>query len=238
MPQIHVYCDESRPEALAGTAPDSRYLCIGSVWSDQSNVRAQHAELRAIRRSHGLPASGSASEFKWSKISPSSTKYYVDLVNFFFRSGEDISFRAIIVDNQKVDLSFHGNDAELGFYKFYYQLLSKRIYNDNTYRIFCDQKENRDPSRIRTLERCLRGNGNSETVLSVQAIRSHEAGLLQLADLLLGVTSCKFNRGYPASPAKALVMRAVESGIGKEITPTPLSERKFNVFKIDPGRRW
>jgi len=55
-------------------------------------------------------------------------------------------FRCIAVDREQVNLALHQNDGELGFYKFYYQLLHHWIL-DNEYRIFCDLKTNRGRRR-------------------------------------------------------------------------------------------
>ena len=52
-------------------------------------------------------------------------------------------------------MRFNQNDAELSFYKFYYQLLYHWIFDFNEYNVFLDYKVNRDKKRLNTLHKAL-----------------------------------------------------------------------------------
>lgn len=58
-----------------------------------------------------------------------------------------------MVDSEKIDMElFHESDSELGFYKFYYQLLIKWIDGNTSYRIYLDDKANKQNSRLSDLQ--------------------------------------------------------------------------------------
>jgi hypothetical protein len=52
------------------------------------------------------------------------------------------------------------------------------------------------------------------------------------------VTQARFNRTTKSDSAKAELLAHVETKLGHQIRPTPLSEQKFNVFEIRPGGGW
>ena len=70
-------------------------------------------------------------EIKWSKVSPNRRDFYVELIDLFFAYGDNLRFRCIAVDRTQLNLALHDNDGELGFYKFYYQLLHHWILDFN-----------------------------------------------------------------------------------------------------------
>ena len=152
--------------------------------------------------------------------------------------GPDVRFRAIVVDRTKIDLvKFHDGDGELGFYKFYYQLLLHWTRECNEYRIFCDHKQNRLPDRLKTLERCL-NHANISSTLHVQAIRSEESVFIQLCDVLTGLTQARFNNSDILGQAKKDLLHHLEDKLGHPVQATSLAEQKFNVFEIQPGGGW
>ena len=54
----------------------------------------------------------------------------------------------IVVEKDKLDYqSFHNGDSELGFYKFYYEMLIKWLVKDNQYLILLDFKQNKGSDR-------------------------------------------------------------------------------------------
>lgn len=131
-------------------------------------------------------------------------------------------------------MSYHDDNHELGFYKFYYQLLKHKLRKDFRYRIYCDLKSNKALGRAATLKDYLSRNALGEIEM-VQMLPSKELVLMQLADLLLGAVSAKFNFGTPTSKAKQEVIRRIETHLKHPIAPTSKNENKFNVFKIEPG---
>jgi hypothetical protein len=232
--RFEVYCDESRPDLFASQKSDARYLIIGSLWLP-ANLRSEHKSgLHELRDRFNV-----GGEFKWNKISPSREEFYRSLVAWFFDRGDDLRFRCIAVDRTQVDLKlFHEDDQELGFYKFYYQLLHHWILDFNEYAVFVDFKWNRRRDRLHVLRECLDSSNLSSQVERVQALRSDESVLIQLADVLTGAASRRLNQVPAGSDAKEAVAAEIESRLGHPIRATARSEQKFNVFVIDLSGGW
>jgi len=207
---------------------------IGSLWLP-TEMRAEAKNKIAESRSrHAVWG-----EMKWTKISPSKQAFYEELVDIFMSFGMNMRFRCIAVDREQVDLALHQNDGELGFYKFYYQLLHHWLLDFNEYSVFCDLKTNRDRKRLHDLRRCLHYSNLSAKIADVQSLPSPEVALLQLCDVLLGAASSRINQTLGAGTAKeAVVLRLEERLNRRQIGPTPRTEEKFNVFKIRLGGGW
>lgn len=232
--KFEVYCDESRPDLFASKKSDARFLVIGSLWLPAERRDQYKAELHHLRDRHRV-----GGEFKWQKISPSRREFFEEVVSWFFIQGEHLRFRCIAVDRSQVDLRlYHEDDQELGFYKFYYQLLHHWILDFNEYSVFVDFKWNRRRDRLHVLRRCLDAANLSSKVLRVQAVRSEESVLVQAADVLTGAVSRRLNRVPQGSNAKNAVANAVEQHLGHAIRRTAKSEQKFNVFKIELSGGW
>ena len=142
------------------------------------------------------------------------------------------------VDRTQLNVTLHDNDGELGFYKFYYQLLHHWILDFNEYRIFCDLKSNRDPRRLPVLERCLSRTNLTSSIASTQSLPAHEVVLIQLCDLLLGAASSRLNDTLRDSTVKSAVVQRLELALGRELSPTHKMEEKFNIFKIRLQGGW
>ena len=232
---FEIYCDESRPELLA--APSWRrqgLLMLGGLWLPEENRAALKAAIRQLREKHGC-----FGEAKWVAVSQKYLPFYLGLVDLFFQQPFDVlRFRCIAVDVARVDLlKYHANDQELGFYKFYYQLMHHWILDFNSYRVFMDVKTCRNPARLETLRQCLQNANLTSQVASIQSLPSREVALIQWTDLLLGATGATFNGGVTSS-AKRAVIQQIEKHLRHPIQPTPKGEQKFNVFKIDLGGGW
>lgn len=231
--KFDVYCDESGPELLHSQKPKARYMVIGSLWLPESLRVESKSALHNLRHRHGI-----GSEFKWRKVSPSKLAFYRGAVDWFDSMGQEVRFRAIVVDRTKINLvKFHEGDGELGFYKFYYQLLLHWTRECNDYRVFCDHKRNRLPDRLKTLGQCL-NRANLASTVEVQAIRSEESVFIQLCDVLTGLTQARFNGIDTVGNAKRDLLLHIEEKLGHPIRATNVAEQKFNVFEIQPGGGW
>lgn len=231
--KFDVYCDESGPELLHSKNPKSRYMVIGSLWLPESLRAESKSTLHNLRHQYGI-----GSEFKWRKVSPSKVEFYKEAVDWFMNAGSELRFRAIVVDRTKIDLvKFHEGDGELGFYKFYYQLLLHWTRECNEYMVFCDYKRNRLPNRLKTLEQCL-NRANLASTLKVQATRSEESVFIQLCDVLTGLTQARYNDINTMGDAKRNLLLHFEERLGHIIRATYQTEQKFNIFEICPGGGW
>lgn len=223
---FEVYCDEANTDALTSTKARSQFLMIGSLWMPAEDRDSFKQDFKALREKHSVWG-----EVKWSKISPSRKQFYLELVDLFLKS-DGLRFRCIAVDRSQVDLQFHENDGELGFYKFYYQLLHHWIRGRNQYRVFCDIKTNRDPSRLSVLAQCLTNANPISVVKDVQSLPSDESVPIQLCDILLGAASSKIGGTLNRGSAKSELVERLELGLGRELVQTPRHVEKFNIFRI------
>ncbi len=230
---IEVYCDESRPELLSlreGTNIKDRYMVIGGLWVPYPIRERFKDEIKRIRHYHEVYG-----EIKWKNVSPSKIDFYHDLVRLFFRF-EGIRFRCIVVDSLEVDLkTFHESDSELGFYKFYYQLLKHWVDNRERYWIYLDYKKNKVSDRLKVLKRVL-NNSASGTIEDVQAIDSKQSLIIQMSDVLIGAIGYKYN-GYSSSDAKLSLINLIENDFDCQIEKTFKNSYKFNIFEIDLNLR-
>ena len=232
--QFDVYCDESSPEAIASGNADNQFLMIGSLWLPREKRTQFKDTIHKLRDKHKV-----GGEFKWNRVSPSRVDFYCELIELFFAERDDLRFRCIAVDCDKVDLTkFHANDQELGFYKFYYQLLHHWVLDFNEYSFYLDHKKNRLRDRLHVLRDCLDDSNLSSLVKTVQATESSQSVLIQLADVLTGCASRRLNETSKGSVAKDRVLEVVENHLGHQIVPTDRAERKFNVFRINLSGGW
>lgn len=229
-----VYCDESHPDVFASTHSSAHRLVLGSIWLERTNRSTFKDQLHELRNCHMV-----GGEFKWQKISPSREEFYIALVEWFFAQQDNLRFRCIIVNSKQIDLArYHQNDQELGFYKFYYQLLRHWVLEFNEYSIFLDYKSNRRRERLPDLQKCLSNSCMISSIDVVQSIRSTESVFIQLADVLTGAVSEVFNNTYVSSQSKRRVRDAIAAHTGGRIHCTERSEEKFNVFCISPRGGW
>ncbi|MFZ3046781.1 MAG: DUF3800 domain-containing protein [Desulfatirhabdiaceae bacterium] len=232
--KIEAYCDEAYPDLFSSENPQARYLLIGGLWLRSDDREQYKADIHKLRDFHKI-----GGEFKWTKISPSKINFYKALLGWFCDQGENLRFRCIAIDHKQVDLiHFHQNDQELGFYKFYYQMLHHWIYPFNEYRIYCDFKRNRLCNRLHTLKTCLAHSNLTASIDTIQSVRSREAVLIQMADVLVGLVSGRLNNRLNPDGAKEEVVQHLEKLLGRKIVPTALCEKKLNVFKINLQGGW
>lgn len=223
---IEVYCDESRPETLYGENSKDKYMVIGGIWIPASERKKIKNKINYLKKIYGIN-----NEVKWKNVSPSKEDFYLDLIDYFF-SNRNIRFRCIVVDSSKVNMEiYHNSDSELGFYKFYYQVLNKWCEGNESYWIYLDYKSNKMGNRLHVLKDIL-NNATFSDIKEVQAINSSESVFIQMADILIGAVGYIFN-GYSESNAKLNVIRRIEKYIDQPLQATTSTERKFNIFKIE-----
>lgn len=229
--KFEIYCDESGLEALTKKDAHS-YVAIGGIWLPAEFRDTLKMSIKDIKEKHNV-----FGELKWNKVSPKYLDLYKEVIDFFMEAHE-IRFRVIIIESKIVDnITFNNTDTELGFYKFYYQLLHHWIYDFNSYSIFLDFKVNRNKGRLHELKKVLNNANLTSDIEQLQALPSEESSGIQLADVLTGIVSAKFNN-ETTSEAKKELIRHVETKLKRKICPTPKWEEKFNVFRINLRGGW
>jgi hypothetical protein len=228
---FEIYCDESGLEALTNKDAHN-FTAIGGIWMPADYRLTFKEKLNQIKQKHNIHG-----ELKWKKVSPAFIGVYTDLLDYFF-STDELRFRVILIESKTVDnYRFNDKDAELGFYKFYYQLLQHWIFDFNNYDIFLDYKVNRDKGRLKVLKKVLNASNLTSDITQVQALPSHQSLGIQMADVLTGLAAAKFNKEISGS-TKSDLIKLAENRINKPIQPTPKWEEKFNVFKINLQGGW
>lgn len=221
-----VYCDESRHDGHT----KNPYMAIGSLWMPRDERDRISKAFRDCCRENSL-----GGEVKWSKVSKLKLNAYKCLVDFFFDQPE-LQFRTIVVDQNKLDLCrYHGSDRELGFYKFYYEMLWHWFAPGNEYLILLDFIQNKDAHRFTELRRVLENKLKGCAWISdLTVIDSHRTPLGQLVDLLTGATAAAWCENLGSGSPKQELLDYLSAKRGRSlrvVSPAPEHE-KFNLFKI------
>jgi hypothetical protein len=225
--QYVVYCDESRHDG----GPNCHFMAIGSLWVPRLRKVELTKEVRQLFRRLDL-----GSEVKWSKVSRQRIDAYKQIVDLFF-SDPDLRFRVIVVDQKRFDPAFHNGDRELGFYRFYHELLVKWLEVGNEYLILLDFKQNQNAHHYHDLRTALtlRLQGNAR-ILDLTVIDSQETPLAQVCDLLTGAIAAMWCDVFEAGTAKEELARHITRWRDVPSMTTASSSpqlSKFNVFQIE-----
>ena len=226
-----IYCDESCWEALYDK-DSHQYAVIGGVWIPAEKRQDVKARIADLKRKYSL-----FGEMKWNRICPGSVEMYKELIQYFF-DDEQIRFRAICIKASEVNHErFNAGNGELGFYKFYFQLIHHWMVMGNSYQVFVDYKTNGYQHRVKELGSIL-NNASTAVLTQIQALPSEESVLIQLADVMTGAVASSFNNQGTKSAAKQCIRELIEKHLGHGIKGTSLGESKFNVFNINLRKDW
>lgn len=229
--RYEIYCDESCWEALYDKEAH-QYAAIGGVWIPADFRQKAKMLINELKTKYGLYG-----EMKWNRICPRSEELYLELVDMYFQYDE-MRFRTICIKSDDVNHErFNAGSGELGFYKFYFQLIHHWMLMGNSYQVFVDYKTNGYQHRVQELGAILNNTSTAELV-QIQALPSDESVLIQLADVLTGAVASAFNCAKTDSLSKQRVRNLIEERLGGKIVATSVSESKFNVFKINLRKDW
>ena len=232
-PIINVYCDES-----CHLEHDQQpAMVLGALWCPQSQAAALNRQIAGLKVKHGLCP---FFEVKWGKVSSSKLTFYEALVDMFFDS-DSLHFRAWVVPDKSI--LRHADFAQSRdewYYKMYFNMLKVIIRQKHVYHVYLDVKDTRSRIRLQKLHEVL-ANANydfqREIVARMQHVHSHDVGLLQLADLLIGAVSYSA-RGLVGSPAKCRILELIKQRSGLSLTRNTLpSATKINLCFWQPNRR-
>ncbi|MCR4991201.1 MAG: DUF3800 domain-containing protein [Lachnospiraceae bacterium] len=229
-----MYCDESRQDLLANKeaiTSNNRYVSIGGLLVPRDKRDLLKQRLNDLKLKYGI-----VKEFKWGNVSENKLDFYKALVNLFFEAEfRDVCFRCVVIDALEIDNEkYNDDDQELGYYKFYYQLIHNWVNSRDKYYIFTDYKTNKEKDRLQELRRILNRQFVQDNVEIIQAIDSAESVILQFQNILMGTVSYKYNyRENGSSIAKLQLVSYVEEKLGRKIGATNSAEYKFNIFRIN-----
>ena len=229
---LEIYCDESRQDLFynrKAITENNKYIFIGGIMIGTENRKEIKNNINNLKLKYNLNIN---LEIKWNRVTKKYIDFYKELIDLYFDS--DIYFRTICIDSSKLNLKkYHNDNAELGFYKFYYQLLNNWLKINDSYIIYTDIKTSSDPNVLKNLMNCLNNKKKQNIVKKIYAIESYQSVFLQLEDLIMGITSYKLNFGYNGtSNTKLELIEYLEERLGHKIVPTSKNAIKYNLFEI------
>ena len=179
-------------------------MLIGGIWVDEPTYIKAKGECRKFKYENNWKEN---TKFNWKNLSKKTFEQYCKFIDIFFKY--NLQFNCIIIDKKEVNLKDNLNkDAELGFYKFYYQLLRKNSKPNIPYYVYLDRRNTSEPKRLEVLRNFLRrdyypasysGARQFEKGLdihSLEFVNSDTYNLIQMADLLLGAIGFHFNNRH------------------------------------------
>ena len=209
-----IYCDESRQDLFFNEnsiTDNNKYIFIGGVMINKDNRDKIKKEINDLKEKYNL---NKKTELKWNRVTTKYINLYKEIIDIYINN--DVNFRTISIDSSKLNLKkYHNANPELGFYKFYYQLLNHWLNDKDKFMIYTDIKTYSDPNVLNNLKRCLNNKEHLNSVEKIYAIESHESVFLQLEDILMGATAYKKNYGYNGkSNAKVELVKYLEEKLG------------------------
>lgn len=216
---FNIYCDES----CHIEHDHKKFMFLGSVSSAYNQVKLHTEQIKQLKKKHNFYA-----EIKWTSVSNSKLRFYLDLVDYFFAT--DLKFRAIGIEKSKIKCEDFGSTYDDFYYKMYYYLLNKNIDTLYNYNVFLDVKDTLSTYKVNKLKDIL--NVKYGVFRNIQNIRSEESLLLQLADFLMGAVSYSNNDELKANAAKVLVIERIRHHAALDLSATNYS-KKLNLFFIE-----
>jgi hypothetical protein len=222
---INIYCDESCHLPNDG----QKAMVLGALWGARDEVGEHHQAIAALKAKHGLSP---FFEVKWTKISPSKLNFYRELVEYFFNS-QTMGFRAwVIPDKSILSHDQHNQTHDDWYYKMYFYLLRNLISTDNRYHIYLDIKDTRSRLKLQKLREVLSNahyDFSRDIIERIQHVHSHDIGLMQLLDVLIGAVSYHV-RGLSGSTAKNEIIQLIKDRTGLSLMKNTLpTAQKFNL---------
>ncbi|MGE9294428.1 MAG: DUF3800 domain-containing protein [Puniceicoccales bacterium] len=227
MTKYNLYCDESRHTSDIS----QHFAVIGALQCPRGEKK------RIVHRIHSLMAKYKVhGEVGWKRLSPNRREFYFTLLQLFVEE-PNLCFRCIVVDRRQLDhQKWNDGDAELGFYKLYYQMLVHWLQPGDTYHIYLDWQQNAASHRFADLRTILQNKLSGRAhVESLEPVTSHSQPLVQLADLLIGAVGYEWNqlgRAENASSVKREFIEQICTSLQRTTlaAQTPKAEQKLNIF--------
>lgn len=223
--EYNVYCDES----CHLKSNDSKYMLIGAIYCPKFKVKKINEYIEHLKKNYNL---SDKIELKWNKVDKKTEKLYLDIITYFFNN-DDLKFRVIVIDRTKLNHEKY-NQTENDFYhKAYYEMLKYIIIPGNSYNIYPDIKDTHSYYYHQIMLEYLRlkmADTNKKTIKKVQPIRSYEAPILQINDILIGALSYHY-RGLSKNSIKLNIINEINKLYQNDFDVSSYyNNTKFNIF--------
>lgn len=222
---MNYYCDESCHLLNI----DSDYMAIGVLYCSKSDAKLISNEILNIKLKHSLNKNF---EIKSTKISNGNLSLYLDLINYFLNN-DKLKFRSIIINKRNLNHKKYNQTHEDWYYKMYFLLINKIDNYDNYNTIYMDYIGDSSGRKCSKLSEILYNSNHHNKMYNVIPINSKSSNILQLADLLIGLTCYSF-KGLTSSPAKLTLIDKIKKHVGITLQDTNYSE-KFNILDWRPN---
>lgn len=209
---------------------DLKSMALGALWCPTDRTKEMATRIREIKFRHRI---GQHEEVKWTRVSPSKTQLYLDLIDYYF-DDDHLCFRGLVVrDKSKLEHAAFGQTHDEWYYKMYFLLLANLLDPQDQYRIYLDIKDTKGGAKVRHLRDVLcnsKYDFKHKIIERIQLVRSHEVDLFQIADLLIGALTYA-NRGLKSSSAKLAIIDRIRKRSGYSLLrSTLMRERKLNLL--------
>lgn len=241
--KYYIFADES-------STNNNRYMFIGGIWVDNTTYLQVLEECKQFKQRNNW---SEETKFNWKNVSKKTLPQYCEFIDIFFKY--NLQFNCIIIDKKEVDLKANEyHDAELGFYKFYYQLLRKNSKSGMPYYIYLDRRNNSEPSRLDVLKKFLkkdthpinfmglRTTSKGINVKTLEFVNSNIHELIQFSDLLMGAIGFHYNKSNlkpDASPNKIAFANYIASKINRNNLIFNTSQngyKNLNLWLFKPNK--
>ncbi|OLA34208.1 MAG: hypothetical protein BHW38_04765 [Firmicutes bacterium CAG:321_26_22] len=225
--EYNIYCDES----CHLKSNNSKYMLIGAIYCPKIKVKEINNYIKKLKENYNL---SNNIELKWNKIDKKTENLYLDIIDYFFNNN-DLKFRVMVIDKERLNHKKY-NQTENDFYhKAYYEMLKYIINRNNSYNIYPDIKDTNSYYYHQVMLNYLKIkilDTNNEIIKKVQPIKSYEAPILQINDILIGALSYSY-RKLSDNDAKLNIIKKIDSLYPDNLDETSYSE-KFNIFMWKP----
>lgn len=234
--KLDIYCDESRLEFLE--SKENGFMVIGSLWLEREKREVLKNSIKELKKKYNFNV-----EIKWTKISYKMLDFYKELIDLFVQYQDFHFFRAIVVDTAKINFEYHQKNSDIGFYKFYYQVLVHKMNTttrNNEYYVYVDDKTNKVYKPLPLLKKILNNAIYAGEVKLIEPRESFENLFIQYVDVLIGLVSYGYNT--PSNEMKGAkkelynyASQALKLALNKK---TSKNAQPFNVFEINLDRNF
>jgi len=235
----YIYCDES--------GESNRFMVLGGIIIPEKSLSVFNSTMNRYRKETNINA-----ELKWTKVSKGKLNEYKSFVDYFFalNNTDTIHFRSLIVDTHKLDHgTYSGGNRELGFYKFYYQLLLHCFGKEyckgshDKFMVFLDHRSSMKKFPLTDLRKILNNGLRSKysidfsPFVSVQPKDSKHTEMIQLTDIILGAVGYRrngFNLLAEPNSGKNQLSKYIldKSGFGSFERDTPRGQQRFTIWNF------
>lgn len=223
--EYNIYCDES----CHLKSNNGKYMLIGAVYCPKTKVKKINEYIKHLKENYNI---SNKIELKWHKIDWKTEKLYLDIINYFFNQ-DYLKFRVIVIDKTTLDHEKYNQTENDFYYKTYYEMLKYIITPENSYNIYPDIKDTNSYYYHQVMLNFLRikiTDINSKTIKKVQPIRSYEAPILQINDILIGALSYHY-RNLNTNKSKLNIVNEIQKLYNEPLDQTSAySNTKFNIF--------